>query len=77
MTSYANAPKTLKAGIILLEPDSARVQQIIPLQYNPESLYRCFQVHGVDSGDGGDRSQWLFAGQATKPGDIKDHLSSH
>ncbi len=59
MTSYANVPKTLKAGIVVLDPESAQVQQIIPLQYNPESLNRSFQVQGVDSADGGDRSQAL------------------
>lgn len=57
MTTFSNSPKLLKGGIVLIEPQSAKVERIISLQYNPESLSRTFQVQGV--GDVGDRSEAL------------------
>jgi hypothetical protein len=38
---------------VLLDPDSGQVQQIIALQYNPDTLTRSFQIKGVgaESGD--------------------------
>ena len=50
-------PQLLKAGIVLIDPDTARVQRVIALQYNPESLSRTLQVQGA--GEGGDRSEAL------------------
>jgi len=47
----------LKAGIILLDPDTSRVLRVISLQYNPESLSRTLQIQGAS--DGGDRSEAL------------------
>jgi hypothetical protein len=50
-------PPLVKAGIVLLDPASGRVTRIIPLQYNPESLTRSFQVQAP--GEGADRSEAL------------------
>ncbi len=50
-------PQLLKAGLVLIDPDTARVQRVIALQYNPESLSRTLQVQGA--GEGGDRSEAL------------------
>src|SRR5262245_35998597 len=50
-------PQLLKAGIVLIDPDTARVQRVIALQYNPESLSRTLQVQGA--GEGGERSEAL------------------
>lgn len=57
MTTFSNSPKLLKGGIVLIDPDTAQVQRIISLQYNPESLSRTLQVQGVS--EGGDRSEAL------------------
>lgn len=57
MTTFPNSPKLLKGGIVLIEPQGAKVERIISLQYNPESLSRTFQVQGA--GDAGDRSEAL------------------
>jgi len=57
VTSFPNSPRLLKGGIVLLDPDTSVVQQIIALQYNPESLSRTLQVQAV--GEGGDRSEAL------------------
>jgi len=57
MTTFPNSPKLIKGGIVLIDPQSAQVQRIISLQYNPESLSRTLQVQGT--GEGGDRSEAL------------------
>ena len=58
MTTFPGSPKLLKGGIVLINPGTGAVQQIIPLQYNPNTLTRTLQVQGVD-GEGGDRSEAL------------------
>ena len=57
MSSFPGSPKLLKAGIVLIDPESARVRRIITLQYNPDSLSRSFQVQAFSSENGADRSE--------------------
>jgi hypothetical protein len=57
MSSFPGSPRLLKGGIVLIDPESARVQRIISLQYNPDSLTRTLQIQGA--GEGGDRSEAL------------------
>jgi hypothetical protein len=59
MTTFTNSPKLIKGGIVLVDPDSYKVLQVISLQYNPESLSRSYQIQGVEGSGGGDRSQAL------------------
>lgn len=59
MTGFPNSPKLIKGGIVLLDPETAQVKDVISLQYNPETMTRSFQIQGADSGEGGDRSQAL------------------
>lgn len=56
---YPNTPKLIKGGIVLLDPESSQVKDVISLQYNPETMIRSFQIQGADGGEGGDRSQAL------------------
>jgi len=49
------SPRLLKAGIVLMDPETGAVQRVIALQYNPDSLSRSLQVRA--SGEGGDRSE--------------------
>jgi len=66
MTSFPNSPRILKGGLVLIEPDSARVLRIIALQYNPESLSRSLQIQGA-GGEGGNRSEPMrFKGPAVE-----------
>lgn len=58
MTTFPNSPKLLKGGLVLINPETAMVQRIIALQYNPDSLSRSFQIKGVGT-EGGDRSEAL------------------
>lgn len=55
--SFPNSPKLLKAGIVLINPETAQVQRIISLQYNPDSLSRSFQAQAFSSESGADRSE--------------------
>ena len=58
MTSFPRSPRLLKAGIVLIDPDSAAIKRVIALQYNPDTLTRTLQVQGVE-GEGGNRSEAL------------------
>lgn len=58
MTTFPGSPRLLKGGIVLIDPDSAQVQRVINLQYNPETLSRSLQVQSVTA-EGGDRSDAL------------------
>jgi hypothetical protein len=57
MSSFPGSPRLLKGGIVLVDPDTAAVQRIITLQYNPDTLTRALQVQGAS--DSGDRSEAL------------------
>lgn len=56
--SYPGSPRIIKGGIVLLDPETAAIQKIIPLQYNPDSISRSLQIKGMES-EGGDRSEAL------------------
>jgi hypothetical protein len=58
MTTFPNAPRLLKGGLILIDAVSGAVQRIIALQYNPDTLSRTLQVKGA-GGEGGDHSEAL------------------
>lgn len=49
------SPRVLKAGIVLIDPDSGQVQRVISLQYNPDSLQREYTISA--HGDSGERSE--------------------
>lgn len=56
MTTFPGSPHILKGGIVLINPETAVVQRIIPLQYNPDTVTRSFQIKGV-GGEGSNRSE--------------------
>ena len=57
MSTFPNAPKLVKGGLVTIDPVSAAVQRIIALQYNPETISRTLQVQAT--GEGGERSEPL------------------
>jgi hypothetical protein len=64
MTSFPGAPRTQNAGLILIDPQSAAIQRVIILQYNPDALTRSIQAQTI-AGDVGDRLEALrFKAQA-------------
>jgi len=58
MSSFPGAPKLLKGGIVLIDPVSAAIKDIILMQYNPDTISRTLQVQGAGE-EGGDRSEAL------------------
>jgi hypothetical protein len=54
-----NSPRLLKAGLVLLDPETSAVRRVITLQYNPDSLSRTLQAQGM--AEGGERSEALYA----------------
>ena len=43
-TSFPGAPRTLRAGLVILAPGGTQVARVIGLQYNPDALTRSFEV---------------------------------
>ncbi|MFQ4147453.1 hypothetical protein AAGW05_01965 [Arthrobacter sp. LAPM80] len=58
MSAPPNAPRLLRGGIVLIDPDTSAVVRIIALQYNPSTLTRTLAIHGAGSGKE-DRSEVL------------------
>jgi hypothetical protein len=56
LTTFPNAPRLIKGGIVLIAPDTGVVQRIIALQYNPDTLTRSLQIKGVGA-EAGDRRE--------------------
>ncbi|MEW9520576.1 hypothetical protein [Streptomyces tubercidicus] len=56
MTRYANIPKPIRSGIVIVDPERGTPQRIIVLQFNPDTLERSVapQAAGGESGGGGD-----------------------
>jgi len=48
----------VKSGIVALDPQTGAVLHIIPLQYNPDTMTRSFQIKGVGA-ESGDRIEAL------------------
>jgi hypothetical protein len=55
MTTAPFSPKLLKAGLVLIDPESAKVRRIISLQYNSDTLTRKFQTQETGGDGGGNR----------------------
>lgn len=57
MTTFPGSPRLVKGGIVVVDAESAAVRRVIPLQYNPDTLSRSFQIKST--GEGGDRTEAL------------------
>ncbi len=55
--SLSRSPRLIKAGLVMIDPQSAQVRRVIALQYNPEKLTRSLQVQGA--AEGAERSEAL------------------
>ena len=53
MSGFPNSPRLIKAGLVLVDPDSARVLRVISLQYNADTLTRTLQAQAAGGGEGG------------------------
>lgn len=50
MSGYSQSPRIVKGGIVLIDPQTANVQRVIALQYNPDSLTRTLQAQHLGEG---------------------------
>jgi hypothetical protein len=57
MSTFPGSPFLLKAGVVLLDPDTSQVTGIVNLQYNPETVTRSLQPQRIESS--GTRSEAL------------------
>lgn len=57
MTGLPNSPKLIRAGLVLISPESGAVERIISLQYTPETLSRQLEAQAIE--DEPNRSQPL------------------
>ncbi|WP_328367605.1 hypothetical protein OG800_39825 [Streptomyces sp. NBC_00445] len=55
MTRYADIPKPIRSGLVVVDPDTGSPQRIIVLQFNPDTLERSLapQAAGGQGGEGG------------------------
>ena len=58
MTGFPGSPPLVKGGLVLVDPASGRVLNIITVQYNPDSLSRSLQIKATTT-DSPDRSEVL------------------
>jgi hypothetical protein len=58
MSSFPGSPVLVKGGIVLLDAATSRIQRVITLQYNPETLTRSLQPRAT-SAEAGDRLEGL------------------
>ena len=59
---FPNSPRLIKGGLVLVDANTAAVQRVIALQYNPDTLTRSLQIQAAGEGGGGgggDRSEAL------------------
>jgi hypothetical protein len=58
VTTFPNSPRVLKAGLVLLDPESAALVRLVVLQYNPDSFSRTLQPQTIEA-QGAGRSDAL------------------
>jgi hypothetical protein len=52
-TASPLSPRLVKGGIVTLDPDTSVIQNVIALQYNPDSLSRTLQIQSTPGGHDG------------------------
>lgn len=55
MSAFPNSPRLVRGGIVTMDQDTAAVQSVIALQYNPDSLTRTLQIQAMPGGQDGVR----------------------
>jgi len=55
---FPGSPKTLRGGLVIINPDSGKVLRVVTFQYNPDTLTRTVQIQAA-SGDTPDHLEAL------------------
>jgi len=58
MSTFPGSPKLVKGGIVIADPDTLKINRVIALQYNPDTLTRSLQPKSAGT-DTSDRSEPL------------------
>lgn len=66
MSGFSNSPKLIKAGLVIVDPASARVLRIISLQYNSDSLSRSLTAQTAGANDHDRVEPMRFKGPAVE-----------
>lgn len=53
MTGLSRTPRVLRGGLVLIDFVSARIERVVVLQYNPDTVTRSLQIQGA-TGEAGD-----------------------
>lgn len=56
MSTFPGSPKLIKSGLVLINPDTSKVERIIAFQYNPDTLTRTLQAQTIGA-ENNNRSQ--------------------
>jgi hypothetical protein len=59
MSRYADIPKPIRAGLVIVDPQRGTPQQVIVLQFNPDSLERTLAPQAAGADGAGDRTEAL------------------
>ncbi|WP_405734202.1 hypothetical protein OG607_39340 [Streptomyces sp. NBC_01537] len=59
MTQFADIPKPIRSGIVIVDPQRGTPQQVIVLQFNPDSLERTLAPQAAGADGAGDRTEAL------------------
>jgi len=54
MSATPLGPRTLRAGLIVMDPDGRAVRRVVGFQFNPDMLTRSLSPQGAADGAGGD-----------------------
>jgi hypothetical protein len=52
MTTFPNAPKLVRGGLVAIDAATSRVLRVIPFQYNPDTVTRTLQPRGAGTTTG-------------------------
>ncbi|ARZ66118.1 hypothetical protein M1P56_19485 [Streptomyces sp. HU2014] len=67
MTRYADLPKPIRSGIVIIDPQRGTPRGIIVLQFNPDTLERSLAPNAAGADGAGDRTEVLrLKGPATE-----------
>lgn len=58
MTAFPGSPRLLRGGIVLVDLYTSKIQRVVVLQYNPDTMTRTLQVQG-ESGEAADHLEAL------------------
>lgn len=59
MTTYADVPKPIRSGLVIVDPQRGTAQRVIVLQFNPDSLERSIAPQAAGADGSGDRTEAL------------------